>query len=933
MKHAKPYRSAHISAVTVAVMSMAIIVPLSSNATSNCAEGWEERSVFSYQCDLILQGDSVVTVPEGVTSLDYILIGGGGGGGAGGTGGAQIPLAGGGGGAGGIVSGDFDVSAGETLTITIGSGGSGGTYTSGSGGTNGSAGTVTSLISDSITVEAMPGLGGNSGDATSNPGKGGDSGNGFSGGLGYNSDGLSAGGGGGGSTANGVDGDLNNGGNGGFGEELSLEGGFATDWTDVNVLRDGSQTYVGADDYFHPRILFSGIGFGGGGGVTTHYENPPYCGSIPPDDPLGYAAQPGDYSSWDGHGACAYTDGSYGAIAALGEATAYPGQGGTGGAGVGTDPWSSAGSNGVPGIAWLTYSWYVAPTYTNTVSADPSSVPEFEFAQVSWDADPYFVAAAFIDDSLVDWGYIDNNPFPSYQSRLYWDYQATREGFQGAPPACGSDMTVTLRVIDPSSSFNPDNVDIKTPYEHSLDIVFEGSCAASDLDFTIEGNNDFSGSAWDTVINSNRGTHPASFSINDWDGGSLTDDAFDDFGYIYIDSTPVVPDLANCEYFANESQLQPSTWQELGSFTSFSLMCSDIEVQAGEGFVTLSVEQRFQGSFAGWYVYQTGSTGSPVPYEVMIGGASSDEYTMVGGPVSTPGLKTFMTYGDDGDPIIGYRSTEGFSVNGTNGTESIWFTSPAISDTSSGDTPVFDFEVFLTDYETNFKQTAIDLTTSLLSQDVGFGFCIATVTSAEASEVNQCGTVQPERASSAPYTGPVLSTFSSRTLDVCTPKSITITGSRLTDAVPTIQGKSLTVLENTDTKLVIAFPAGLTPSNNVDLVIDSAAGTLTHQDVFDIPDETCSIESSKGRWTQLQADGKTVKVYAKNPIGDGKIQFFVDGIEIAWVNAVDEADPKLSYASGNPYFVRSVELKPGKNRFEIKLDGVRVWRATYVPKG
>jgi hypothetical protein len=74
-------------------------------------------------------------------------------------------------------------------------------------------------------------------------------------------------------------------------------------------------------------------------------------------------------------------------------------------------------------------------------------------------------------------------------------------------------------------------------------------------------------------------------------------------------------------------------------------------------------------------------------------------------------------------------------------------------------------------------------------------------------------------------------------------------------------------------------------------------------------------------------------MYAKDPVGDGKIQFFVDGKELAWVNAVDESDPKLSVASGYPYLVRSVDLKPGKNRFEIKLDGERVWRATYVPRG
>ena len=188
-------------------------------------------------------------------------------------------------------------------------------------------------------------------------------------------------------------------------------------------------------------------------------------------------------------------------------------------------------------------------------------------------------------------------------------------------------------------------------------------------------------------------------------------------------------------------------------------------------------------------------------------------------------------------------------------------------------------------------------------------------------------------AAPAPYTGPLLQEFSSRTLDVCTPKSITITGVRLSGVTASVQGKPVTVLENTATKLVLAFPAGLTPGQDVDLVINSSSGTLTHQDAFDIPADTCETELSKGRWTQLQSDGKTVKMYAKDPIGDGKIQFFVDGEEIAWVNAADEADPKLSFASSYPYLVRSVTLHEGKNRFEIKLDGVRVWRATYVPKG
>lgn len=183
-----------------------------------------------------------------------------------------------------------------------------------------------------------------------------------------------------------------------------------------------------------------------------------------------------------------------------------------------------------------------------------------------------------------------------------------------------------------------------------------------------------------------------------------------------------------------------------------------------------------------------------------------------------------------------------------------------------------------------------------------------------------------------PYSGPILSSFSTRTLDVCKPTVVTISGSMLRGVTGSVNGAPVKVVSSSDSQLVIEVPAGLTPGNKSDLVIDSSFGKLTHQDAFDIPAATCEQDLSKGHWTKLQSDGKTVKIYAKDPAGKGKIQFFKDGKEIAWVNAVDESDPKLSFASGYPYLVRSVELTDGKNRFEIKLDGVRVWRATYVPK-
>jgi hypothetical protein len=63
-----------------------------------------------------------------------------------------------------------------------------------------------------------------------------------------------------------------------------------------------------------------------------------------------------------------------------------------------------------------------------------------------------------------------------------------------------------------------------------------------------------------------------------------------------------------------------------------------------------------------------------------------------------------------------------------------------------------------------------------------------------------------------------------------------------------------------------------------------------------------------------------------------KVQFVLSGREIAWIRAVDELDPKLSFAGGSAYLVRTVKLSSGKNRFEIVVEGERVWRATYAPR-
>ncbi len=85
------------------------------------------RTVFT-------SGSGSWTAPSGVTSIDYLVVGGGGGGGAGaGTG------AGGGGGGGSVKTGTLSVTPGASYSYTVGGGGAGGT-TPGGGETNGVAG-------------------------------------------------------------------------------------------------------------------------------------------------------------------------------------------------------------------------------------------------------------------------------------------------------------------------------------------------------------------------------------------------------------------------------------------------------------------------------------------------------------------------------------------------------------------------------------------------------------------------------------------------------------------------------------------------------------------------------------------------------------------------------------------------------------------------
>lgn len=137
-------------------------------------------------------------------------------------------------------------------------------------------------------------------------------------------------------------------------------------------------------------------------------------------------------------------------------------------------------------------------------------------------------------------------------------------------------------------------------------------------------------------------------------------------------------------------------------------------------------------------------------------------------------------------------------------------------------------------------------------------------------------------------------------------------------------GTALTLAQYTAAGISGVTAANLT---KVNIAIASATvdGSNTALEVQTIVDGLNAVPAS---WTK-RVSATEAKLYAKNIVGAGKVQFFLNGKEIAWVNATDAADPKLRAANGAYYLVRTVALATGKNVLEIKIKGVQVKRVVY----
>ncbi len=84
-------------------------------------------------------------------------------------------------------------------------------------------------------------------------------------------------------------------------------------------------------------------------------------------------------------------------------------------------------------------------------------------------------------------------------------------------------------------------------------------------------------------------------------------------------------------------------------------------------------------------------------------------------------------------------------------------------------------------------------------------------------------------------------------------------------------------------------------------------------------------------WTRFLSATDELKIYARDLVGQGKVQFMVNGNELAWIRATSAADPKINVATDG--MVRSVfvsDMLVGRNVIEIYVDGVRIDRRIYT---
>lgn len=230
-------------------------------------------------------GTTSFTVADGVTDLDYLIVGGGGGGGSS----TSFSTAGsGGGGAGGVLSGTMNVTAGQSLDVVVGGGGAAGATGNNSGSNGGNSSLGLNIGTNLTALGGGAGIGGNgngSNGGSGGGGRGGSGGTGLqpgtaqgglgnSGGAGPSPGGHGGGGGGGAGSAGGANSAVSGGAGGnGFesfitGSSMFVGGGGGGGGANADAFGIGGSGGGGngANDGSAATAGVDGTGGGGGGG-------------------------------------------------------------------------------------------------------------------------------------------------------------------------------------------------------------------------------------------------------------------------------------------------------------------------------------------------------------------------------------------------------------------------------------------------------------------------------------------------------------------------------------------------------------------------------------------------------------------------------------------------------------------------------------------
>lgn len=465
---------AAIVAATMGFGTLALGVSIApAVAEAPCPEGWfldpEPMEYFSIQadgdvaCNKILRANEVVAVPDGITEIAALAIGGGG---AGGAGGQMIGLnkAGGGGGAGELEQALLTVTGDDVLNITVGAGGLQADVDSDSESANfgdatngGDGGNSKILIGANNVLEVEGGFGGSAGTGQDG-GKGGKAGgiSGQSGGFAHNGGGsepevsISSGGGGGGHATQGTNGIANQGGNGGFGP-MVIEGLFG-----FPEAIDERWSLEGVGNLF-------GMGMGGAGGSVIESA---YCYVEELFTGYGVIAQPNTqeatYSTSTGQGSCYFQEviertvenEGYSGFAQHGQSDTFPGQGGSGGAGIGYfgleappvfyKDESALGTAGIAGAVWLRF-FIAAPA--PSVSFDRENLSQGETASITYE------------------NIADGTTFSIWFDGVLFGYQGYLEGHPRNPTSlpweafgnCEADSTFTIKIHNSIFDDNSDS--------------------------------------------------------------------------------------------------------------------------------------------------------------------------------------------------------------------------------------------------------------------------------------------------------------------------------------------------------------------------------------------------------------------------------------------------------------------------------------------